>query len=167
MGSGRGCEAGDLTGAAAELRHHDPVGQHDRARAELQRVGQVVGDHQHRHVEVEQDLGQLPTGGRIYVEAVEMPGVKTTAMWGRPVRILKIEALPKVETATQALEIALACLKEQPWADQYLPETACATQTAEGWDVDIKAVDWKSRRPSSCLIRVHKATGQAKWVPQE
>ena len=36
------------------------VGQHHRPRAQLQGVGQVVGDHQHGDVQRAQDVGQLP-----------------------------------------------------------------------------------------------------------
>ena len=43
------------------------VGEHHRARAQLQGVGQVVGDHQHGHVEAGQDLGQLAPGGGVEV----------------------------------------------------------------------------------------------------
>ena len=43
--------------------HHSPA-QHHAARAQLEGVGQVVGDHQHRHVEAAQDVGELaPRGG--------------------------------------------------------------------------------------------------------
>jgi hypothetical protein len=43
------------------------AGEDQRARAQLRRVRQVVGDHQDGHVQAEQDLGQLAASGRVQV----------------------------------------------------------------------------------------------------
>ena len=53
--------------AGRAVGDHDPVAEHDRARAQLERVGQVVGDHQHRHVERAQDVGELAARGGVEV----------------------------------------------------------------------------------------------------
>ena len=47
--------------------HHVAVAEHDRPGAQLQRVGQVVGDHQHGHVQRPHDVGELPARRRVEV----------------------------------------------------------------------------------------------------
>lgn len=75
------------------------------------------------------------------------------------------EETAKVQTEAQAVAIALDYLKQQPFADEYVPETAEATKTESGWQVMVDHVDGENRRPSVGVISVNKATGKASWMP--
>jgi Tfp pilus assembly protein PilF len=72
---------------------------------------------------------------------------------------------PRVETKAQAIAIALDYLRQQSYAEEYLADTAEAEETKLGWQVMVKHVDWKERRPSVGLMWVSKATGEVSWLP--
>ena len=53
--------------AVRPVGHDPPVVHHERPRAELEGVRQVVGDHQHRDVERAHDVGELAAARRVEV----------------------------------------------------------------------------------------------------
>ena len=55
----------DLAGRT--VGHDHPVREDHRALAQLQRIRQVVGDHEDRHVQAGEDLGEFPARGRVEV----------------------------------------------------------------------------------------------------
>lgn len=66
-------------------------------------------------------------------------------------------------TESKAVDIATAFLSAQAWAESYHKQPSRVVDNQEAWDVYFKA--WKSRRPSECLIRVSRDTGEPKWIP--
>lgn len=70
-----------------------------------------------------------------------------------------------VETKQQAMTTALAYLNQQPYAEQYLADTAVVEDAGEAWQVTVKRINWKKKRPGVGVLVVSKATGEASWLP--
>lgn len=68
-------------------------------------------------------------------------------------------------TKQQAMATALAYLNQQPYAEQYLAGTAEIEDAGEVWQVTVKRVNWKKKRPGVGVLVVSKATGEASWLP--
>jgi hypothetical protein len=67
-----------------------------------------------------------------------------------------------------AVRIAAAFLKQQPFGDDYIADSPVVTSTRDArknWLVVFRHVDWQTHRPGRGIVMVDRVTGDARWVP--